>query len=258
VGEDKTDYTDDFAAGLELMWGQGFMSPGGPEEVGLIVQGLDIAGKRVLDIGSGLGGPAMCLVSRHDAAHVTGVDLEPLNVTRAETYCSQAGLSDRLSFISVDGGDLPFDRGTFDIVFSKDAITEASNKTEIFAEAYRVLRPGGWLAMSDWFRGEAEFTNEMHDWLKIVGVTLNLATLDATADILKEIGFVDVHIEDRNRWYQDYSLREAKRMGGEDRPRFDTLFGKAEAEEWIYETTLKTKVVAQGQLRPGHLRTRKP
>lgn len=258
MSEDETDYTDDFAAGLELMWGRGFMSPGGPEEVGLIVQGLDLAGKRVLDIGSGLGGPAMCLVSQHDASHVTGIDLELLNVERAKNYSSEAGLSDRLTFIAVDGSDLSFNDGTFDIVFSKDAITEAPNKAEIFAEAYRVLRPGGWLAMSDWFRGETAFTPEMHDWLKVVGVTLEMATIAATADTLKEIGFADVRIEDRNKWYRQYSLREVERMRGEDRPRFEALFGKDETEEWIYETTLKTKIVAQGQLRPGHLRARKP
>jgi hypothetical protein len=42
MGKDQTEYTDDFAAGLELMWGQGFLSPGGAEEVGLIVQGLGL------------------------------------------------------------------------------------------------------------------------------------------------------------------------------------------------------------------------
>ena len=258
MSNDENDYTDDFAAGLELMWGQGFMSPGGIEEVSLIVQGIDLAGKRLLDIGSGLGGPAMCLVSRHNASHVTGIDLEPLNVERARNYSVQDGFSDRLTFIAVDGGDLPFDDEYFDVVFSKDAITEAPNKDEIFAEAYRVLRPGGWLAMSDWFRGDAPFTPEMKGWLKVVGVVLEMALIDSTAESLVEIGFVDVQIEDRNEWYRDYSLREVERMGGEDRARFEAVFGKSTAEEWLSETTLKTEVVAQGQLRPGHIRARKP
>ncbi|MCH6565043.1 MAG: hypothetical protein IH811_04115 [Proteobacteria bacterium] len=39
MSKDETDYTNEFAAGLELMWGEGFLSPGGPEEVGLIVHG---------------------------------------------------------------------------------------------------------------------------------------------------------------------------------------------------------------------------
>ena len=41
---------------LELIWGEGFMAPGGPAKVDDLVSGLDLQGKRVLDIGSGLGG----------------------------------------------------------------------------------------------------------------------------------------------------------------------------------------------------------
>jgi hypothetical protein len=85
-----------------------------------------------------------------------------------------------------------------------------------------------------------------------------MTTLDETAEQLRRIGFVDVHIEDRNEWYQDYSKREAKRMAGEDRHRFELLLGIDRAEEWINETSLKSYVVAQGQLRPGHLRATKP
>ena len=258
VGKDDTEYTDAFAGGLELMWGQGFLSPGGVEEVGLIVRGLDLEGKEILDIGSGLGGPAICLSSQHGAGRVLGVDLEPLNVERAANYAAQAGLSETVVFQAVDGGSLPFGDESFDVVFSKDAITEAPNKKEIFLEAYRVLRPSGWVAMSDWFRGSAPLTPEMKEWMTQVGVTLAMTTLDETADQLREIGFTEVRIEDRNEWYRDYSKREVERMAGQDRQGFERLLGKDETEAWIKATALKTQAVDQGQLRPGHLRARKP
>jgi phosphoethanolamine N-methyltransferase len=258
MSKDETDYTDEFAAGLELMWGQGFMSPGGPEEVGLIIHGLDLQDKEILDIGSGLGGPSICLISQHGAGRVVGIDIESLNVERATNYAVKAGVFDRSKFQTVDGGSLPFQDESFDIVFSKDAITEAPNKEDIFLESYRVLRPGGWVAMSDWFRGSAPFTPEMKEWMKLVGVTLEMTTLDETADQLRRIGFEDVRIEDRNEWYQDYSKREVERMAGEDRHRFDQVLGQNETDEWIRGTILKSYVVAEGQLRPGHLRAKKP
>ncbi|TIW19952.1 MAG: SAM-dependent methyltransferase, partial [Mesorhizobium sp.] len=41
---------------LELIWGEGMLSPGGPEKVADMLEGMDISGRHVLDIGSGLGG----------------------------------------------------------------------------------------------------------------------------------------------------------------------------------------------------------
>ncbi|MCP4307835.1 MAG: hypothetical protein GY788_23785 [bacterium] len=55
--------------------------------------------------------------------------------------------------------------------------------------------------MSDWFRGSAPFTPEMKEWMKQVGVTLKMTTLDETADQLRKISMADVRIEDRNEWY---------------------------------------------------------
>ena len=151
-----------------------------------------------------------------------------------------------------------FEDESFDTVFSKDAITETPNKEDILLESYRVLRPASWVAMSDWFRGSAPFTPEMKEWMKQAGVTLEMITLDETADQLRRIGFADVLIEDRNEWYKDYSKREVERMAGEDRHRFEQLLGKDETDDWIKATGLKSQAVAQGQLRPGHLRARKP
>ena len=48
------EYSESFVAGLEWIWGEGFMSPGGADEVLEILQGVDLTGKRVLDIGCGL------------------------------------------------------------------------------------------------------------------------------------------------------------------------------------------------------------
>lgn len=234
------------------------MSPGGTEEVGLIVQGLGLRGKEILDIGSGLGGPSICLVSQHSAGRMVGIDLEPLNVERAVRYAAKAGISEILTFQAVDGGSLPFEDDPFDVVFSKDTITEAPNKEDIFLEAYRVLRLDGWTAMSDWFRDAAPFTPEMKAWMRQVGLDLEMTTLHKTSELLRKIGFADAVIEGRNAWYQDYSKREVARMAGEDRRRFEQVLGEKGTADWIEGTKMKTCVAAQGQLRPGHLRARKP
>lgn len=69
-------YTPGVIANLELGWGEGWLSPGGPDEVHEILAGIDLAGKNVLDIGVGTGGAALLMLLHFNAGHVTGVDVE--------------------------------------------------------------------------------------------------------------------------------------------------------------------------------------
>ena len=57
------EYTDDFVSGLEWMWGEGFMSPGAEEEIAVMLADLPIANKTVLDIGCGIAGADIALVT---------------------------------------------------------------------------------------------------------------------------------------------------------------------------------------------------
>ena len=56
----KTSYPPEFVTKLEMQWGIGFLSPGGPDEVLEILRDIDIKGKSVLDIGCGVGGASVC------------------------------------------------------------------------------------------------------------------------------------------------------------------------------------------------------
>ena len=73
----QTMYPDSFVDRLELMWGAGYMSPGGPDEVVKIIQqACSKAPGDVLDIGMGIGGPAITIIQEAGANSVTGVDVE--------------------------------------------------------------------------------------------------------------------------------------------------------------------------------------
>jgi 2-polyprenyl-3-methyl-5-hydroxy-6-metoxy-1,4-benzoquinol methylase len=73
VGE----YDESMQALLQLVWGEGFLSPGGTDEVAGLLGGSDISGCAVLDIGCGLGAIDQLLVARHGAASVVGIDIDP-------------------------------------------------------------------------------------------------------------------------------------------------------------------------------------
>ena len=85
-------YPDHFIERLHTVWGEGFLSPGGPEEVAEIITGLDVSGKTLLDIGFGTGGPSITLARDHNAAKVIGIDIEPQLHVRAAALVTQNDL----------------------------------------------------------------------------------------------------------------------------------------------------------------------
>ena len=106
-------------------------------------------GAQVLNVGCGLGGPAMRLAGTHGLT-VTGIDLVESNVKTAQARVTRAGLADRVDIRQGDATALAFADGSFDAVFSQDAICHVPDKTLALAEAARVARPKAAIGIIDW------------------------------------------------------------------------------------------------------------
>jgi ubiquinone/menaquinone biosynthesis C-methylase UbiE len=87
-------YSEETVARLEMLWGKGFMSVGGPEEVSAILDGVNLKNLNVLDIGCGIGGVDFLLVSEHGAASVLGLDVEPHLLELAQKMLGAEGYED--------------------------------------------------------------------------------------------------------------------------------------------------------------------
>ena len=259
MSNDKgVDYSDQDIIEFEAIFGGGFLSSGGQEEVAKIVEGISLAGKEVLDIGVGIGGPACLLVEEHGAARVTGIDVEDPVLAKAAQIVLRRGLQDRVLLKRVEPGPLPFDDESFDVVFSKDAIIHIHDKGALFREIYRVLRPGGCVAMSDWYRSEEPLTEEMAAWLEPHGSDFAMTPIQNDADLLGSVGFVDTATLDRNAWFAEYCRERVDHMRGSGQDTLVEAVGKEVAERLTSKAEMRAVISAQGQLRPGHLRGRKP
>ena len=256
--EHEAEYSDHFILKLESIFGAGFLSPGGVEEVSKIIEGIDLSGRQVLDIGVGIGGPACLLVTAHGAAKVIGIDVEDPVLSHAARTVASGGLVDRVELRRVSPGRLPFDEESFDVVFSKDSILHIPDKAYLFAEIFRVLKPGGYVALSDWYRSKEPFTEEMKNWLEASGLDVAMTPIEHDAGTLEEAGFEETSTVDRNHWFAAFSERLAKDLRGSDHARLVDALGAEDAEDWIRKAEARAVVSAQGQLRPGHLRGRKP
>lgn len=244
---------------LERVWGDGWLSPGGPGEIARLLEGLDLREKSVLDIGCGAGGVDVLLAETHGALYVTGIDVEDTVLAHARERVARAGLSGRIGVLKVVPGPLPFPPQTFDIVFSKDSIVHIPDKHALMRDVFRVLKPGVWFVASDWLIGhENEPSPAMQAYIASEGLDFGMASPSRYADAMKSAGFEMVETRSRNAWYRDKSREELALMKG---PLYAEAAGKLGREFVDHNIEIWSNmlpVLESGEHCPTHLRAWKP
>ena len=249
------EYDEAMQALLQLVWGDGFLSPGGAEEIDRLLEGSDISGCQVLDIGCGLGAIDELLVAAHGAGSVVGIDIDPALLAKMTVRIAGAGLSAKIRGVLVTPGPLPFPDASFDVVFSKDSLVQIPDKPAIFAEVRRVLRPAGRFIASDWLRGgEGDYSPEMLEYFRLEGIAYNMASPEETAHALRTAGFADVEVRDRNAWYLELAQREVASMEGPWQPLIARQIGAERARHFIANWRQLVVVLKRQELRPCHLK----
>ena len=253
----ENEYYDNMITMLELIWGEGYMAPGGAGNVARMLSGMNVKGRKILDIGCGIGGPALEM-ARTYGAHVTGIDLERPLIDRAISAAQGAGFSEQTDFQTVEVGPLPFKDETFDVVMTSGALTQTKDKAAVFHDCRRVLVPGGIMSCYDWTRTDKEYSDDMHYWFKMEGLTFALETLENYGQILADCGFVDVSIEDASDWYRKRAREEYEIIKGDLYPRMVELIGSDDSEHFVENWRALVIVCESGEMRQGYTRGRKP
>ena len=251
-------YDEEHIEFLEAMWGDGYLSPGGPEEVARLLDGIDLSGKRVLDIGSGSGGITVSLVRDHGAAEVVGIDVEAPVCEHARARVARAQLSDSIEIVQVEPGAFPFDDASFDVVFSKDSIVHIPDKHALGEEVFRVLRPDGLFVASDWMTShDGAPSPEMQHYIDLEDLGFGMASPAGYEAALLAAGFTNVELRNRNEWYRGQAAIERDRLVGPERSKFVDALGEQEVDSQLKTWEAMLVVLKTGEHCPHHVRAQK-
>jgi len=154
----------------------------------------------VLDLGSGSGTDVfVAALQGDDAGSVTGVDMTDEQLAKARQLADDAGF-ETVSFEKGYIEDLPFDDDTFDVVVSNGVINLSSEKDRVFAEASRVLRDGGYLAVSDIISEKAMPASIKTDadlWAACIGGAMQI---DRYTDVVETAGFTVSEVRENTEY----------------------------------------------------------
>jgi sarcosine/dimethylglycine N-methyltransferase len=199
----------------------------------LMAQASLISSDHLLDVCSGLGGPAR-YISWKSGCRVTGLDLTASRVSGAIELTQAAGMAERVDFVQGNALEMPFEDNSFTCVIGQEAFAHIPNKKQLIFECARVLKPHGRMVFSDimshqklshdnadrLFEGmrfsEIATLQDYRSWLTSEGLTM-VQTTDLSSEWTRIL-------VDRHAMYRSLETQTVSRLGREHFDRYDHAY----------------------------------
>jgi sarcosine/dimethylglycine N-methyltransferase len=203
AGADLSDLTQPQLDGIDQF------HSGGAEAVDRLIPSLDLsAGMTLLDVGSGLGGPAR-QIARTTGCDVVGVDLTEAYVEAATALTSAARLGDRVQFLHSDITRLQ--RSDFDATLLMHVQMNVDDKSAFFGEIAKRLRPGARLVVFEVCRASEDAPPLPLPW-SIDGTDSFLAAPSDLLTVIEESGFTTLEWVDETPWVLEWFDKLGSRL----------------------------------------------
>jgi SAM-dependent methyltransferase len=168
-------------------------------------------GMQLLNIGCGIGGPARHFAGER-GCHVTGIDLTEEFCQVAALLTARTGLAARIDYRRASALALPFGAAAFDEAFSIHAAMNISDKAALYAEARRVVKPGGLFGVFDVLKGKGAAPRYPVPWAEDASTSF-LVTIEDLRALLETAGFEVLGLRDRTGFGVAFFRERLARLG---------------------------------------------
>ena len=240
-------YNEKNIATMELIYGEGYLSAGGDQEVSRIFKDVETDQSVILDVGCGLGGAVVTLAKHHNAKHVYGMDIDNAVLKRASGLVEKNQLADQITLVEAKPGLFPFEDNTFDIVHFTAVACHIQILEPFFSEVHRVLKPGGKAIGRDWFKiDDNESYREWDKLLRNSGLNFYFTTVKNFASRLEKIDFESVSMIDRTRDITNLAVESVHRVDNELRDELIETLGQEGYQDCRKWTDIRRNALENG------------
>ena len=180
------------------------------------------AADHVLDVGSGIGGPARYFAQRF-GCRVTGIDLTAEFCDVARVLTRAVGLADRVAFEQGNALAMPFPDASFEGAYSMNVSMNIADKAGLYREIRRVLKPGAWFVLSEIAQGPAGAPSYPTPWAKTAETSF-LTTPEETRDALAAAGFTILQSRDAVADAAAFTARARAMIARGEKPPFHAVY----------------------------------
>ncbi|MCX5165794.1 methyltransferase domain-containing protein [Streptomyces sp. NBC_00264] len=207
------------------------------------------SGDTVLDLGFGYGDQDFSWLRERQPKKIHGLNITPHQIEHARRRATKEGVADRLDFQQGSATDIPFPDNTFDRVVALESAFHFYPRSDFFKEAFRVLRPGGVLAVADVLPTNddvvrKELKSRALSWILISYDEANWYTADTYTKQLGDAGFEQARVESiRDRVWEQYRQFMVNRLASPSyKAKVSSTSYKGMSRNWSDQDLLKKEL----------------